>query len=473
MVAVAPDAALLDAFHAAARDFPWYRTLLREQGLDPADIADATAFSQRCPILTKANTFDRFPLDQLAATTPIASLAGVLTSSGHGGRFSFGLQTRAQVASGGRAIDAALDDAFGVATHTTLAVNCLPMGVGFSSDRMTVATTSVREDMAVALIKAFGPSYDQLVVVADPLFANQLLDHAEREGLDWRRHRVHVVLGEETFGERFRAYLSSCLGLDLDRPERGYVMSSFGVGELGLHLLFETPATIAVRRTLAGGSGAGARSRRVRWRTPPGADDVRVSPVAYVSGDRRAQYSGIRTPRHLDARPGAADSAAALSDGGPGAARAGETVVRALRRHGRRVPENLPPTLIALEGRERERLPDGSHVAVYKDALYADHSLARQVTGAFRLVLSDTGCTMHVQRRGGAGRRRGPGAPAAGGNALVDSSGRSDRLALRQFPLRHGARLRAEVHGTSRPDRPFSLCACRRPPDLKVGPTPI
>ena len=276
-----------------------------------------------CPILTKANTFDRFPLDQLAATTPIASLAGVLTSSGHGGRFSFGLQTRAQVASGGRAIDAALDDAFGVATYTTLAVNCLPMGVGFSSDRMTVATTSVREDMAVALIKAFGPSYDQLVVVADPLFANQLLDHAGREGLDWRRHRVHVVLGEETFGERFRAYLSSCLGLDLDRPERGYVMSSFGVGELGLHLLFETPTTIAVRRAIAEDPALAHDLGVCRWRTPPGADDVRVSPVADVSGDRRAQYSGIRTPRHLDARPGAADSAAALSDGGPGAARAG------------------------------------------------------------------------------------------------------------------------------------------------------
>ena len=81
-----------------------------------------------------------------------------------------------------------------------------------------------------------------------------------------------------------------------------------------------------------------------------------------------------------------------------------QAVVDALRRHGRRVPENLPPTLIALEGRERERLPDGSHAAVYKDALYADHSLARQVTGAFRLVLADTGCTMHVQRRAARGR---------------------------------------------------------------------
>ena len=50
MVAVAPDAALLDALHAAARDFPWYRTLLREQGLDPADIARRA----RAPSLDRA-----------------------------------------------------------------------------------------------------------------------------------------------------------------------------------------------------------------------------------------------------------------------------------------------------------------------------------------------------------------------------------------------------------------------------------
>ena len=40
------------------------------------------------------------------------------------------------------------------------------MGVIFSSDRMTVATTSVREDMAVALVEKFGHHYDQIVLVA-------------------------------------------------------------------------------------------------------------------------------------------------------------------------------------------------------------------------------------------------------------------------------------------------------------------
>ncbi|MEO7271109.1 MAG: hypothetical protein ABIX28_10210 [Vicinamibacterales bacterium] len=398
MIPSGSDSGLLAAFHGAARDFPWYRTLLAEHGLDPADVGDAASFARCCPILTKANTFDRFPLQQLAALTPIASLAGVLTSSGHGGRFSFGLQTREQAASGGQAIDAALDDAFGVATRTTLAVNCLPMGVGFSSERMTVATTSVREDMAVALIKAFGPSYDQVVVVADPLFMNRLLDYAAGHDLDWRQHRVNVVLGEETFGERFRTYVTARLGLDAQRPDSGYVMSSFGVGELGLHLLFETPATIALRRAVAVDSGlAQALGVRGGVRSPvpmffshhPGrtfleivdADSAGFGRLTVSMLDRALPIPLLRY------QPG--DLARLLP---------GEAVTRALRDRGLPVPADLPPLLVALEGRERERLPDGSHVAVYKDALYADDEVARRLSGAFRLVLSDAGCTMHVQR---------------------------------------------------------------------------
>ena len=206
-------------------------------------------------------------------------------------------------------------------SHTTLAVNCLPMGVGFSSDRMTVATTSVREDMAVALIKAFGR-----VVRPAGGRGRSVVRQPVARPCRRRAGSTGGAIGCRWCSARRRSASASaptsrsCLGLDLDRPERGYVMSSFGVGELGLHLLFETPATIAVRRALAEdpalahdlGMSDGARL--------PRADDVRVSPVAYVSGDRRAQMLGIRTARHLDARPGAADSAAALSDGGRGAA---------------------------------------------------------------------------------------------------------------------------------------------------------
>ena len=133
------------------------------------------------PILTKANTFDRFPIDQLCAEGAMADLADVLTSSGHGGRFSFGLSTRRQHADAPAMIDYALDAAFAISRRRTLVVNCLPMGVGFSSASATVATTSVREDMATALVTTFGSHYDQIVLVTDPLFVRRLLDHAQRE----------------------------------------------------------------------------------------------------------------------------------------------------------------------------------------------------------------------------------------------------------------------------------------------------
>ena len=83
---------------------------------------------------------------------------------------------------------------------------------------------------------------------------------------------MNVIIGEEIFGEHFREYLAAGLGLDPDRPERGYIMSSFGVGELGLHLCYETTATIALRRAAFGRS---RRSRGTCWASAYGRRHVR------------------------------------------------------------------------------------------------------------------------------------------------------------------------------------------------------
>ena len=71
-------------------------------------------------------------------------------------------------------MDRAFDDAFSVKARKTLTINCLPMGVVFSSHCMTVATTSVREDMALALVATFGHHYEQIVLCGDPLFMKRL-----------------------------------------------------------------------------------------------------------------------------------------------------------------------------------------------------------------------------------------------------------------------------------------------------------
>jgi phenylacetate-CoA ligase len=390
---------LLRAFRRVAIEMPWYRTLLDEQGVHPDEVVDTASFSRRCPVLTSANTFGRFPFDQLAATTSITGLAGVLTSSGHGGRFSFGLhaRTRRTTAPDGHAIDRALDAAFQIETRSTLAINCLPMGVGFSSERMTVATTSVREDMAVALVQAFGGYYDQILLVADPLFLKRLLDYAASQRVDWRRYRVQVILGEEIFGEHFRDYVAGCLGQDVDRPEQGTILSSFGVGELGLHLAFETPATIAVRRAAA--------SDPEFARDLLGVEHVHRAPPMLLTFDPQRTFIentnpdpagyGRLTISMLDAdspipllRYQTGDRVRVLDR---------DVVTTTLRARGLAAPQGLPACMLALEGRERERLPNGSHVRIYKDALYADPRVADAVTGAFRTIFSGAACTMHVQ----------------------------------------------------------------------------
>jgi phenylacetate-CoA ligase len=74
----------------------------------------------------------------------------------------------------------------------------------------------------------------------------------------------------------------------------------------------------------------------------------------------------------------------------------GAHVAAAARRHGVEV-QDVPGALLAFQGRNKEALPNGSQVGFYKDAIYANHTLARRLTGALRMVFSGGEGTMHVQ----------------------------------------------------------------------------
>jgi phenylacetate-CoA ligase len=205
------------------------------------------------------------------------------------------------------------------------------------------------------------------------------------------------VLGEEIFGEYFRSYVASCLGLELDQPRGGRILSSFGVGELGLHLCYETPATVAVRRAawrnqciardLFGVSHAGIAVPMVLAFNPERTFIEIAEPGAGGYGRLTLSMLDAQLPIPLlRYQPG---DIARLLDA--------DSVIEALNRHGVHVPADMPSNLIALQGRAKEALPTGSHVGIYKEALYADHTVAKQLTGAFRIIASGNNCEMHVQ----------------------------------------------------------------------------
>ena len=92
---------LLGEFRRAAEHVPAFQTLLAEASVRAIDVRDLWTFVTLCPLLTKVNTFDRFPLTQLCVGGRLTDVAGVLTSSGHGGRFSLGLISPTESAASG------------------------------------------------------------------------------------------------------------------------------------------------------------------------------------------------------------------------------------------------------------------------------------------------------------------------------------------------------------------------------------
>ena len=446
MFGVETEARLLTEFRRAAADVPAYRVLLEEHGVRAEHVTDFTSFSRLCPLLSKSNTFDRFPLDQLSIGGTLLDVADVLTSSGHGGRFSFGVISRQQVSANADLMDRAFDDAFGVKARKTLTINCLPMGVVFSSHCMTVATTSVREDMAVALVETFGHHYEQIVLCGDPLFMKRFTDYARERGVDWSRYRVNIMMGEEIFGEHFRGYLAVCVGLDLDRPDQGYIVSSFGVGELGLHLCYETPATISLRRASLG-NPAFARDLLGAH-----TDDGRPLPMIFTFNPLRTFIEvvdpdgsgyGPMTTSMLD--PDRTVPLLRYQTGDIVRLLDRTHVTDAARRHGVPLAADLPPALLALRGREKEALPNGSHVGFYKDALYVDHRIARLPDrrlphDIFRRAVHDACAARAAQMPEASIEQSAPGRDAA-----ADTAGAPGAVAVCPVPLRHEPGLRAQV----------------------------
>lgn len=390
----------VEQFRRMARAVPAYASILREHGVSPARIRTVADFKAECPVIDKRAVFGPFPIDRLCVGGKLGRLAGVLTSSGQGGHFGFGLSTHRQARRAAKAIELAMEYAFQTDRRSTLLVNALPMGVRFSCSTVTVAETSVREDMVTALVGQFAPHHDQTILVTDPLFCKRILDHGRDCGLDWGRFRIHVILGEEIFGEDFRHYVASRLGQDAEGWTAGLVGSSMGVGELGLNLFFETRDTVRLRQ-LAHRHPEWLRSAIGQW---PG----QVPPLLFV-------YDPLRIFAEVVDPDPSGFGALVLSTLDPSLMlpllryRTGDRarmvdsarVADALARAGRADLQVPALPMIALSGREQDVLPDGRTLLDIKDALYRDPVLADQLSGLFRIRPEGPTLRLDLQMREG------------------------------------------------------------------------
>jgi phenylacetate-CoA ligase len=248
MIEMMGEGALLASFPSAAGEVPAYADLLARRGVDPASITDLDTFRARVPLVDKPSIFGAYPLHQLLRGGSVQGIKSFVPSSGLSGVFAFSGDTAEGFQLAAKGADLALEYTLGFSKRSALLINTYPMGLQVPTS-IAVANTGVNADVAIAMVKACAPYFEQLIVIGQPLFAKRLFEEGTEQGVDWKARRTTLVAGGEGFVESWRTYVSGLLGIaNPDDPTDTFVASTMGAGELGLNLFHEIPETIRIIR---------------------------------------------------------------------------------------------------------------------------------------------------------------------------------------------------------------------------------
>ena len=247
-------------FHEVTTRVPAYRTFLADHDVDPVTIRGFADF-ERLPIVTKQNYLQRHPLPDLCRDGRLDDCDMIAVSSGSTGVPMFWPRFVADELGIARRFEQIFHDSFNADTKSTLAVICFALGtwVGgmYTADcvrhlaakgyRITVVTPGNNPDEIFRVLRALGPSFEQVVLMGYPPFLKAVIDAGCARNFDFASLDVKWVTAGEVFSEELRTRMGEQVGAKNPCFDSASLYGTADAGVLGN----ETPLTIAVRRFLA------------------------------------------------------------------------------------------------------------------------------------------------------------------------------------------------------------------------------
>ena len=281
----------------------------------------------------------------------------------------------------------ALQQAFQALDRRTLLLNCLPMGVRVHTDVLPVADTSVREDVVWSLLRKLESDFEQFIFLSESPFLKHLIEGGAElpEPIPWKQLRVHLVTGAEYISEHLRTYLAGLLGMDLTDPAGGRMIVNYGLSELSVSVAHENWHTIQIRRFAIENP---AFSTALCGEVVPYCPNVMqyYPSQVFLETQRGAEGWGELVVTMLDlerqipvVRYNTGDCAILISHA---------RLAQVLREFGKTewIPPLALPVVLTFGKRQGLATERGTiYPEQVKDALYVNPTVARQVTGNFRL----------------------------------------------------------------------------------------
>ncbi len=221
---------LLPSFKRAAERVPAYNKILHEKNIKAEQVNSLEDFAEKVPILKKEDLFPKFKLKELCINGKLPDdFVSAFTSSGFSGVFSYGITTKLDDENIIQTIKLLFGYEFDSENKRTLFINSQAMGVTFPSPYPMI-NTGVRADMVLASIKIFKKQFEQFIVFSEPHFAKKIIEEGVKEGFDWKSCSVSFVLGADYCSDSLIRYLKSFI--------TGKICLNFGLSELGLNLFY-------------------------------------------------------------------------------------------------------------------------------------------------------------------------------------------------------------------------------------------
>jgi phenylacetate-CoA ligase len=255
-----PAAAALELFRGAVRDVPAYPLFLQAAGCEPKSIQSEANFA-RVPPATKDNYHRRHALATLCRHGELSGSDMLAVSSGSTGEPAVWPRFVSDEVGTAFRFEQVLRDAFAADRRRTLAVVCFALGswvggmyttaclrhVAAKGYPLTVVTPGNQKAEILRVLRALGPSFEQVVLCGYPPFLKDVIDSGRADGFDWHAQPVKLVMAGEVFSEEWRSIVCERLG---QREPELATASLYGTADGGV-LANETPLSIALRRQLA------------------------------------------------------------------------------------------------------------------------------------------------------------------------------------------------------------------------------
>jgi phenylacetate-CoA ligase len=252
-----PEARALELLREAAITVPAYGELLRDVGVESSGLHLLAG----APITTKESYHQRHPLASRCRGGDLSGCDLLAVSSGSTGEPTVWPRFVSDEVGTAYRFEQVFRDAFRAQERSTLAVICFALGswvggmyttaclrhVAAKGYPVTLVTPGNQKAEILRVVRALGPSFEQVVLCGYPPFLKDVIDAGRAEGVDWHARPVKLVMAGEVFSEEWRSIVCDRLGAR--EPELA-TASLYGTADGGV-LANETPFSILIRRELA------------------------------------------------------------------------------------------------------------------------------------------------------------------------------------------------------------------------------